>query len=188
MLRDYKVYLDGVAPVRQLAKGSHFHILKATTDVTLKFDEQTSFTRGQGQGGDLPRGFTEVWLSSAAPQWVTIALGDGRVRDNTSSINNPNINATIENSNVNTHLPVVTCVAGQATLIAAANINRKELRLNINSEQFGGLFLGGSGILANQGGFLDVGQTDYISTKGALYAFNDNADNIKVNVMSLEVL
>jgi hypothetical protein len=186
MLRDYKVYLDGVAPVRQIAKGSHFHILKATTDVTLKFDEQTSFTRGQGQGGDLPNGFTEVWLSSAAPQWVTIALGDGRVRDNTSSINNPNITTTIENANVNTHLPVVTCAVGVATLIASADVNRKELRITIDGLQDGGLFLGGAGILANQGGFLDIGQTDYIPTQGALYAFNSNADAINVSVMSLE--
>ena len=117
---------------------------------------------------------------------MTIALGDGRVRDNTSSINNPNINTTIENSNVNTHLPVVTCAAGVATLIAAADVKRKELRLNIDAEQVGGLFLGGAGILANQGGFIDVGQTDYVGTEGALYAFNSNDDAVKVSVMSLE--
>ena len=186
-LRDYTVYLNGVAPVRIQSKGgTHFHILKATTDVTLTFDEKPSFTRTQGQGGDLPEGFNELWLSSAAPQTVTIALGNGRVRDNSQTVNVANVDATIQNANVNTHLPVVNCAAGVATLIAAANVNRKELRLNIDNEQSGGLFLGGAGILANQGGFLDVGMVDYMETEGALYAYNNNADPVIVNVMSLE--
>jgi len=92
----------------------------------------------------------------------------------------------LSSSNKNTHLPVVTCLANQATLIAAADVNRKELRLNIDNEQLGGLFLGGVGIQANQGGFLDVGITEYMPTEGALYAFNNNAESIDISVMSLE--
>lgn len=183
-LRDYKVYLDGVAPVRVIAQGEHFHILKATSEVTLDFDGRFKYERVQGQGGDVPKGYSEVWISSQAPQNIVIALGYGRVRDNTASINAPNISATIENANINNHLPVVTCIAGQATLLASADVNRKELRVNVDSEQPNGIFIGGAGIAANQGGFIDVGVTDYIPTKGALYAFAVG-ENVKVNLLSL---
>lgn len=94
--------------------------------------------------------------------------------------------ATVESSNTNTHLPVVNCVAGVATLVAAADATRKELRLNIDTAQSGGLFLGKLGIIANQGGFIDIGQTDYISTEGALYAFNDNTEDVAISVLSME--
>jgi hypothetical protein len=79
---------------------------------------------------------------------------------------------------------VVTCIAGQATLIAPADVNRKELRVNVDSEQPKGVFIGGAGIGANQGGYIDIGTTDYIPTKGALYAYVSGV-NVDVNLLSL---
>lgn len=92
----------------------------------------------------------------------------------------------VKQADTATHLPRVKLLPGVATLIAAADATRKELRLNIDSEQPGGVFLGKAGILANQGGFMDVGVTEYLSTEGALYAFNPNATDVYVSVLSME--
>lgn len=185
-LRDYKVYLDGVAPVRVIVQGEHFHILEASSKVTLDFDGRIKYTRVQGQGGDVPKGFKEVWLSSAAPQHVIISLGYGRVRDNTASINNANIQATVKNSNVNNHLPTVNVPAGQAILLANGSDKRKELRIQVDSEQGGPVFIGGLGVSEDTGGLIEVGMIDFISSEGALYAFNPNDEGVKVRLLSLE--
>ncbi len=185
-LIDRTLTLDGVAPQRIFVKGKHYHILSASSPVKLAFDGGQQITRQQGQGGDTDESFSEVLITSDAPQTVKIALGFGKVRDNTATLNNANITSTIEHANVNSHLPLITLTAGVATLIAAADVTRKELRLNIDANQPGGVFLGKAGILANQGGFIDVGTTEYIQTQGALYAFNPNATDVKISALSLE--
>ena len=58
----------------------------------------------------------------------------------------------------------------------------------VDSEQLGGVFLGGVGITAGNGGFIEAGMVDYMDTEGALYAFNSNADPIVVSVLELERL
>lgn len=187
-LRDYPLYLDGVSPQRITQEGSHFHIQKASGDVTLKFDSNNTMTRQQGQGADIIQGFKEVVVSSAIPQTVILTLGTGKSRDSRASATIANVNTTIEGANKNTHLPVVSCASGVATLIAAANTNRKSLRLMIDSAQSGGLFLGGVGITAGNGGFIEQGQIEYMDTEGALYAFNSNADAVVISVLELERL
>ena len=185
-LQDRKFILDGVSPQRILVKGSHFHILQAASKVKLTFDNRYSIERVQGQGGDTPRPYREVFISSEVPQTVVIALGDGRVRDNTVSINDANIAATVENANKNTHLATVTVPAGQTALLANGSASRKELRIQVDSEQPGAVFVGGLGLTSENGGLIEVGMVDYIQSEGAFYAHNPNADDVKVRLLSLE--
>lgn len=187
-LRDYTVYLDGIAPQQIPQRGTHFHIQKATADVVLNFDNNNKMIRQQGQGADIPDGFERVELSSATPQTVVITLGTGKSRDARASATIANVSTTIESANKNTQLPIVNCAAGVATLLAAANTNRKSLRLMVDSEQVGGVFLGGVGIAAGQGGFIEQGMVEYMDTEGALYAFNSNAADVTVSVLELERL
>lgn len=184
-LRDHKVYLDGVAPVRINAIGNHFYILEATAPVHLNFDNRNQITRKKGQGGDVGQGFREVILSSDAPQTVVVALGHGRVRETGLATFSGDLSATIENANQNQGLPEVTVPAGQVAQICAANVNRKEVRLSIKSDAAGGVYLGHSALPAGQGGYLDVGMVDYMSTQGALYARNENGQAVTVQTMEL---
>jgi len=185
-LRDHKVYLNGVHPVRLNAKGEHFHVLEASSKVKLDFDGRVQYERIQGQGGDVPRGYNEVWLSSKVPQHVVVALGYGRVRDNTAAVNVANVEASIESANINNHIDSVDIAPNQTALLAHASVNRKELRVQVDSEQPSGVFVGGSGIANEQGALIEVGMVDYIQSKGAFYAHNPFSQNVKVRLLSLE--
>jgi len=85
----------------------------------------------------------------------------------------------------NTHKPRVECLAGVATKLFSAG-TRKSNRINIRGDQFNGVSLGGSNLVTDaSGGFLDVGMVDYMDTSGELWAFNNGASNVYVDVLEL---
>lgn len=88
-------------------------------------------------------------------------------------------------ANDNAHLPQVEVSSGQTALLCAANVNRKEVRLSIKGDQIGGVYLGKLGLLTGQGGWLDVGMVDYLSTQGALYAHNPNDQAVTIQILEL---
>jgi hypothetical protein len=81
------------------------------------------------------------------------------------------------------HKARVNCIAGQATLLIAAN-ERKSVRLNIRADQFAGITLGNAATVTDSsGGYLDVGMVDYLETDGALYAFVVSGNDVLVDVL-----
>lgn len=91
----------------------------------------------------------------------------------------------VENATANAHKPRVECLAGVATKLFNA-APRKSKRLNIRSDQFNGVSLGGNDTVDdNSGGYLDVGMVDYIDTSGELWAFNAGATSVYVDVLEL---
>ena len=44
---------------------------------------------------------------------------------------------------------------------------------------------GDNTITDTSGGFLDVGMVDYVETKGSLWAFNNGASSVMVDVLEL---
>jgi len=93
--------------------------------------------------------------------------------------------ADLKPANENSHLPAVSVATGQTVLLCAANANRREVRLSIKGDQIGGVYLGKLGLLTGQGGWLDVGMVDYLSTQGALYAQNPNDQTVTIQVLEL---
>lgn len=85
----------------------------------------------------------------------------------------------------NTHKPRVECLPGVATKLFSAG-TRKSNRINIRSDQFNGVSLGGSNLVTDSsGGFLDVGMVDYMDTSGELWAFNAGSSPVFVDVLEL---
>ena len=86
---------------------------------------------------------------------------------------------------INTHKQRVPCLAGVATKLFSAGA-RKSNRINIRSDQFNGVSLGGSNLVNDSsGGFLDVGMVDYMDTSGELWAFNNGDSTVYVDVLEL---
>lgn len=107
----------------------------------------------------------------------------GGIAWNVDVLSLPSIN--VLSATTNTHKPRVECLAGVATQLFAAG-TRKSNRINIRSDQFNGVSLGGSNLVDdNSGGFLDVGMVDYIDTSGELWAFNAGATSVFVDVLEL---
>jgi hypothetical protein len=94
-------------------------------------------------------------------------------------------NIGVLSAQINTHKPRVECLAGAATKLFSAGI-RKSNRINIRSDQFNGVSLGGSNLVNDSsGGFLDVGMVDYMDTSGELWAFNNGTSSVFVDVLEL---
>jgi len=94
-------------------------------------------------------------------------------------------NVAVLSAQTNTHKPRVACLPGVATRLFTAG-TRKSNRINIRSDQFNGVSLGGSNLVNDSsGGFLDVGMVDYMDTSGELWAFNNGASSVFVDVLEL---
>ncbi len=94
----------------------------------------------------------------------------------------------IQGANSVTNVGEVTVPAGSnALLIAGAAVDTaRTLRLSIKSDEAGGVYLGAAGIANGQGGWLEVGATDYVDCEAALYAYNPNAEAVVVQVLPFE--
>jgi hypothetical protein len=91
----------------------------------------------------------------------------------------------VKNATTNTHKARIECLSGVATKLFDA-APRKSKRLNIRSDQFNGVSLGGDNTVNdNSGGYLDVGMVDYIDTSGALWAFNAGSQSVLIDVLEL---
>ncbi len=85
----------------------------------------------------------------------------------------------------NTHKPRVECLPDVATKLFDAG-TRKSNRINIRSDQFNGVSLGGDNTVSDSsGGYLDVGVVDYMDTSGELWAFNAGGSSVFVDVLEL---
>ncbi len=191
-LADYEITFAGAGqqPI-SLHRGSRFiRILEADSDVYIKVGSRSEIKRTVGQQIDLGvenDGATQAVIRSAIAQTVTLVVSTNRQDDDRANIN-ATINTAIEPGNDNQHLPKVTVGAGVSLQIAAANANRKSLRVAMASDEVGPVSLGKAGIIADQGGLLEPGMVDYIDTAGVLYARNDNASAVDVWVMEINKL
>ena len=140
----------------------------------------------EGTGGRFPGWYNTVKVKSTIAQTVVVVLGFGEFWDNRASANFT-VNATVEPANTITPLAEVAVPAGGSAQLAAANGNRKELRVGIKADQPGGVYLGDVNVGAlTPGGFIEEGGTDYITTESAVYAYNAGSDPVVVHVVSLE--
>lgn len=181
-MRDYPITLSAGVERSLNVAGSFWHLIKASGEVKLGFDEGAKITRSQGMAGTAK--YTRITVLSPINQTVTVSLGFGQSFDARAAVEAV-VNAAVEPSNSNSALPQVTIAAGQTVEIAPANAARKELRIQVKSDQVGGVNIGDANVNATKGGFVEVGMVDYVASEAAMYAHNPNAASVTVNVLDL---
>jgi hypothetical protein len=169
------------------AVGRYIRIREATSSVYLTIDGSGEIVRAKGEQIDVGKNSYRVRIRSTVAQNVSVVSSDTPQDDNRNSVS-LTVNATVTNGNDNAHLAKVAVGAGVSALIAAANVNRKSLRVSLLSDAAGYVTLGKLGVTATAGGTLEAGMVDYIDTEGALYAFNPNAVPVDVWVMEINKL
>lgn len=185
-LRDYKLALDAGIPQTLNVQGDYYHVLVATSDVTIKFDEGAALTRSVGQGGE--QDYSRVTIVSTVNQSVVVSLGYGSLSDSRSNVS-ATINTTIAPSNKLNPKAEIVIGAGATVLLAAANANRKELRIGVKSTEANGVYIGDiSAGAATPGGYIEEGSVEYVNCEAAVYGYNAGAGAITVNVLDLERL
>lgn len=180
-MRDFNLAL--VAGVERVVdiQGSWFHVQNADTPIQLQFNESPFVTREQTQGG--ARDYTRVTVLSALTQNVVLSLGYGQETDARTKLVGDVI-ATELVANTLFNAGEILLAAGQTKVLVSERAARKETRLNIRSNQEGGLYIGNVGISdVSKGGFIEQGSTDYIQGTFAIYAFNPNNFTVIINVL-----
>lgn len=185
--RTYPLQLQAGQEIQFGAEGTFYAVAEAESPFTITFDESNRISGAEkGTGGEFPEVFSNVKVKSPTAQTVVLVLGYGRYHDNRST-GNFTINTTIEPANKITPLAEVTVPAGGSAQLAAADANRKELRVGIKADQPGGVYLGDASVGAlTPGGFIEEGGTDYLTTESAVYAYNPGTEAVTVHVVSLE--
>jgi len=183
-MRDYKFTL-GAGEERDLnVLGDWFHVLSASGTIGIRFDQGVRIDRNEGQGG--ARTYERVSVYSPIAQTVTLSLGFGEETDARATVN-ATINTTIAPTDTVTPFAEVTILAGATTLLAAANANRKELRIGVKSTEANGVYIGNIAVGAvTQGGYIEEGSVEYVGSEAAIYGYNPGGSSIAVNVLSLE--
>ena len=183
-MRDYKFTLAAGQERSLNVEGDWFHVLAATGTIQIRFDEGVQIDRSEGQGGS--RSYKRVNVQSSTAQTVVLSLGYGQETDARSTVN-ATINTTIEPSNTILPKAEVTIAAGATVILAAANANRKELRLGVKSSEANGVYIGNASVgAATPGGYIEEGSVEYVGTEAAVYGYNAGAVSIDVNVLDLE--
>jgi len=184
-MTDYPASLTAGATSTFNVQGNSFHVVTATSPIHISFDDSKEIQRHQGMGGTSTEPYYKVTVRSEVAQNITIALGSGSIFDSRANIS-ATLNTTIAPANINEALGSITVNAGSAIKLVSANADRKELRIGIKSDNDEGLYFGDINIgVTKQGGFIEVGGVEYVTSEGAIYAYNPSASDVTVNLLDM---
>jgi len=188
-MRDYPLKLAIGQVIEFDIEGDSFHIVTAPSEVKVTLGtNETEITRYQGMGGQSPKPYTSVKIRSLVAQDIIISLGYGGVSDSRSNLT-ATISTSIAPANLNTPLALVTILPLTRALLATSKASRKELRIGVASTNTTHIHFGDVTVDATNGGIIEVGGIDYVSSEGAIYAYNPHAvDSVIVNLVSMERL
>lgn len=186
-MRDYSFSISAGSSTTIDVEGNFLHLVAVADPITIILDDTHRFERSVPGTIKLDAGgFTKITVESATTQSVQITAGFGHSQSDTdTSIASLSVAEAVPN--IVDPLAEVSVGATSTVLLAAANANRKALRVSIKASESDGVYLGdvSAGALT-PGGWLERGGVDYIATEAAVYAYNPSASAITVSIMSLE--
>lgn len=182
--RSVTLVLQANEPEYIRVSGDFVHVRDASAAVSVGMDGATPVSYVQGE--TVQSSYERLEFLSATTQTVTFIVGPGEFRGNavTATISAA-VDVQLSDTAVST--TAVSVPATSSAQILASNVDRKEARVSLLSTAANEVYVGGSGIGAGEGGPIEPGVTDYISTTAALHAYNPGASPVTVYVMELEV-
>ncbi|MDP3859016.1 MAG: hypothetical protein Q8Q73_14785 [Stagnimonas sp.] len=188
--RDYTRSLIAGIPQAIDVMGDYFQVIKAASAITLQFDAGgNKIVRREGMGG--PADYRRVELLSEVDQTVTVALGTCAglaPYDTRGTLSGVTITATQSIANALPATTDVTVPAGGTVLLAGANPDRLELRVQIPPEVDGPFRIGDAATDATHGGKFYPGAIEYLAGNAALYVHNAGAMPADLSVLELNKL
>jgi hypothetical protein len=182
-LRDFALTLTAGVEQSPGIAGNFYHILEATDDVYISLDNGGYAKRMKGIGEKAE--FIELRLKSLVTQNIRLVAGYGELIDTRDNVS-VTVSATVTPSDVITPKTDVSLPAGgPATLICAANANRKSLMIKHNNgnDPADIVRLGSSSVAATSGLEIVAGETVTIETEAAVYGFNTGSAAVAVSII-----
>ena len=182
--REITITLVADAGVSFNVSGDYIHV-KTLTAVVEVSRNNSGFTQ-MNQDETLTGSFSTFTIKSTSAQTVTIQYGTGEFKGrNVSVVGNITVAKDVPSSVL--ELAKVSVSPLGTVELSAANTARAALRISVLSDEVGPVFIGSSGVGANEGGPIDIGVTDYLETTGAVYAYNPHP-TVAVDVYLMEVV
>lgn len=183
--RTYNISLTAGQDFNLNVNGEMYAVIESAAEFTITFDESNRITKAiAGTGGRFRDNYSKVTLNSTTTQTVTLVLGFGQYNDSRSSVN-ATINTTIAPSDTVINSGDVTAGAS-ASLLAAANPDRKEIEICLPSTATNPVRIGNSSVTASSGSILEVGSSKVFGCEAALYVIRTGAVDETVTVLELE--
>ena len=153
------------------AAGTFFKVKETTAPVKISVPNGgTSGMFDAGEGYEELQPFTELYLenTNAFPVTVEIVVGAGKaVADRLAG----EVSAVVVSGSILAEVPDVALNNGAATLLAAANPDRKEIMLQADPANTVTVRIGGATVAAARGFQLPAGAALSLETSAAVYAF-----------------
>lgn len=165
--------------------GDYFHVFKApVNDLLVAFDDGEPVPVEQGIG--FRRYYKSFVLSSATGQTVQVyggfgSVGDGRSTANVNTTVNISPGANIDNGGD------VSCAAGAATQLLAADINRLYALIQNSSANSVTLRIGSATVGVANGIPLEPGSTLPYATTAAVFAWNPSGGAVTLSAAGVKV-
>lgn len=182
--RSYTISLTAGQEQELNITGEMYAVIESAGEFTLTFDESLRIAKSvAGMGGRFESIYSRVKLLSTTTQTVTVILGFGEFNDARASVN-ATINATIAPSDTAAN-PADITVGVAATLLAAANANRKEVLIHVPSSAANSIRVGSATVAAGAGLEVEAGTTLALAVECALYAIRTGATDVDVSIIDL---
>lgn len=163
--------------------GDYFHVLTAPVDdLIVRFDSGEPVPVFKGLG--FRRYYRDVQLESATGQAVVVLVGFGTVADARASAN-VDVTANVQPGNTLNNGGDVSCAAGAATQLLAADADRLYALIKNVSSNTVTVRIGNATVAAATGCPLEPGETLPIATTAAIYAWNPDAGAVTINAASV---
>jgi hypothetical protein len=182
--RSYTFSLTAGQEQEHAIQGHMYAVIESAGEFTITFDESNRIAKSEaGMGGRFDSSYQRVKLLSTTTQSVTVVLGYGQFNDARASVN-ATINATIAPSDTAAN-PADITVGVAATLLAAANANRKEVLIHVPSDAANSIRVGSATVTAGAGLEVEAGTTLALSVECAIYAIRTGATDVDVSIIDL---
>jgi hypothetical protein len=185
-MRDYEYdFSAGASSQWDSIQGNSFNIIRASGDVTLKFNGGTEVTRTQGAYMQVGE-YTSVEIISNIPQVILISFGYG-VSSTPQTEFTGAVTAVMEQPNAPKSSADITIGAGLKSQVVLANLQRKKLTIQSLDSNDVNVRVGDANVSASRGGILAVGGSFETDCTGVFYVFNPSANAVVLAIYEEEL-
>ena len=184
IFRSYTVSLTANQEYPLRVFGNMYGVVSSTGAFTITFDESARITGTvAGTGGEFDGKYENVVFLSTTTQTVVVVLGFGKYNDSRASIN-ANISTTIAPSDTLDD-PADVVVGVAASLIVAANADRKEVMIHVPSDAANSIRIGTASVTATGGLEVEPGSTITLGVESAVYGIRDGSVDVDISILDL---
>ncbi len=163
--------------------GNMYAVIENTGEFTITFDESNALKKQTAGMGAVFAQYQEVRLLSPTTQSVTLVLGYGEFDDSRANVA-ATFNVTIEPSDTMSN-PGDVSVGVAATLLVAANADRKEVIISVPSTEPDPIRIGSASVTTTSGDIVEPGSKLILSTESAVYGIRTGSTDITATVLDL---